>query len=76
MRVAFTPAISFENGQAKSVTIEPVKTEGFAIASAAVSSLTAVDKVSGVVSRAAAAEINTFLFEKCKEDGVEITRKQ
>ena len=76
VHVAFTPAISFENGQVKSVAIEPVKTEGSAIASAAVSSLTVVDKVSGVVSRAAAAEINTFLFEKCKEDGVEITPKQ
>ena len=75
VRVAFTPAVSFENGQAKSVAIEPVKTEGSAIASAAVSSLTAVDKVSGVVSRAAAAEINTFLFEKCNEEGVEIKRK-
>jgi hypothetical protein len=35
----------------------------------------AVDKISGLVSRAAAAEINTFLFDKCKEDGVEIVRK-
>jgi hypothetical protein len=70
-----TPAIAFENGQAKSVTLEPVKIEGSSVASAAVTSLIAVDKVSGLVSRAAAAEINTFLFEKCKEDGVEILRK-
>jgi len=32
----------------------------------------AVDKVSGVVSRAAANEINEFLYTKCKEDGVEV----
>ena len=31
-----------------------------------------VDKVSGFVSRAAVAEINKFLYEKCKEEGVEI----
>ena len=67
--------VAFENGQAKSVTLEPVKIEGSSVASAAVTSLIAVDKVSGLVSRAAAAEINAFLFEKCKEDGVEILRK-
>lgn len=70
-----TPAIAFENGQAKSVTLGSVKTEGSAVALAAVTSLMAVEKVSGFVSRAAVAEINTFLFEKCKEDGVEIARK-
>jgi len=31
--------------------------------------------VSGFVSRAAVAEINKFLYEKCKEEGVEIARK-
>jgi len=54
------------------VTLEPVKTEGSSLASAAVSSLMAVDKVSGAVSRAAASEINEFLYTKCKEDGVEV----
>ena len=70
--LSFTPSITFEQGQAKSVTLEPVKTEGSSLASAAVSSLMAVDKVSGAVSRAAASEINEFLYTKCKEDGVEV----
>ena len=70
--LSFTPSITFETGQAKSVTLEPVKTEGSSLASAAVSSLMAVDKVSGVVSRAAASEINEFLYTKCKEEGVEV----
>ena len=70
--LSFTPSITFEKGQAKSVTLEPVKTEGSSLASAAVSSLMAVDKVSGAVSRAAASEINEFLYTKCKEDGVEV----
>jgi hypothetical protein len=34
-----TPAIAFENGQAKSVALEPGKTEGSSAASAAVTSL-------------------------------------
>jgi len=72
----FTPAVTFENGEAKSVALEPVKTEGSAVASAAATSLMAVDKVSGVVSRAATGEINDFLYSKCKDDGVEISRKK
>jgi hypothetical protein len=73
--VKASPVIAFEKGEAKSVTLEPVKAEGSAVASAAVTSLMAMDKVSGLVSKAAAAEINAFLFEKCKEDGIEIARK-
>jgi hypothetical protein len=75
MSVMITSAIGFENGQAKSVALEPIKTEGSAVASAAVASLMTVEKVSGFVSRAAAAEINNFLFDHCKADGIEIVRK-
>ena len=73
--VKMTPAVTFENGQAKSVAVEPVKTEGSTVASAAVTSMMLVDKASGVISRAAAAEINSFLFDHCKDEGVEIVRK-
>lgn len=74
VKVSITPTAVFKNGAAQSVSLEPVKTEGSTIASAAVTSIMAVDKISGVVSRAVAKEINTFLFEKCKADGVEIAR--
>ena len=70
-----TPVVAFEGGQAKSVALDPVKTEGSTVASAAVTSMMAVEKATGFISRAAAAEINNFLFERCKEDGVEITHK-
>jgi hypothetical protein len=73
--LSFTPTIVFEKGHAKSVTLEPVKAEGSSLASAAVTSLMGIDKVSGVVSRAAANEINEFLYSKCKEDGVEVPQK-
>jgi hypothetical protein len=72
--VRITPAIGFENRQAKSVKFEPIKTEGSTLASAAVASLMAVDKASGFVSRALATEINNFLFDRCKEEGIEIAR--
>lgn len=74
VKVSITPTAVFKNGAAESVSLEPVKTEGSTIASAAVTSIMAVDKISGVVSRAVAKEINTFLFQKCKADGVEIAR--
>ena len=75
VKVAMTPVVNFENGEAKSATIEPVKTEGSSVASAAVASLMAVDKVSGMVSKAVVSEVNDFLFSKCKDDGIEIKRK-
>jgi len=73
--LSFTPSIVFEKGHAKSVTLEPIKAEGSSLASAAVTSLMGIDKVSGIVSRAAANEINEFLYSKCKEDGVEVPQK-
>lgn len=75
VKVVVTPVATFEGGQAKSVSLDSVKTEGSTLASAAAASLMAVDKISGVVSRAAAGEINRFLFESCKEEGIEIARK-
>jgi hypothetical protein len=46
--LTLTPSVAFEKGRAKSVTLDPVKTEGSTLASAAVSSLMTVDKVSGM----------------------------
>ena len=75
MKVFITPVVSFEGGDAKTVELQNVRSEGSAVASAAVASILAVDKVSGLVSRAAASEINAFIYDKCKSDGVEIVHK-
>lgn len=72
VKLSVTPAITFDKGKATAVRLEPVKTEGSAIASAAVTSMMAVDKVSGIVSRAAAGETNTFIYSKCASDGVDV----
>lgn len=72
VNLSITPVVSFDGGKATGVALDPVKTEGSSVASAAVTSLMAVDKVSGIVSKGMASEINAFLFNKCKEDGVEI----
>ncbi len=75
VKISLTPVASFENGQAKSVSLEPVKTDGSTLASAAVGSVMALDKISGTVSRTMASEVNDFLFIKCKDDGVTIVKK-
>jgi hypothetical protein len=74
VKVTLTPVVAFEKREAKTVVFEPIKTEGSGIAAAAVTSLLAIDKVSGSVSRAAAGEINAFLYEKCQADGVSLVR--
>jgi len=75
VKVSITPVVTFEKGEAKSVALEPVSTEGSTVASAAVGSVMALDKVSGLVSSGASGEINDFLYSKCQADGVEIVKK-
>jgi hypothetical protein len=74
VKVMVTPVVTFEERRAKSAALEGVKAEGSTIALVAVASLMAFDKASGVLSRAVVAEINKFLFERCKDEGVEIPR--
>jgi hypothetical protein len=75
VNVMITPAVTFEEGKAKSAVLEVVKTEGSTLASTAVASLMTFDKLSGVLSRTVVTEINRFLFEKCKDEGIEIPHK-
>ncbi|MEO0792574.1 MAG: hypothetical protein AAFY27_08515, partial [Pseudomonadota bacterium] len=60
--------------EAQTVSLEPIKTEGSKLASAAVGAMMAADKLSGVVSRGVADEVNTFLYSKCGADGVKIEK--
>jgi hypothetical protein len=76
VNVALTPVATFEKGEAKSVELQPVKIDGSAVASAAVTSLMAIDKASGLVSRGAAADINSFFYTNCAADGVPIELKK
>lgn len=75
VKLTATPSINFAKGEVAAVALDPVKTEGSAVASAAVTSLLAVDKVSGLVSKAATAELNSFIYDKCAADGITVARK-
>jgi hypothetical protein len=73
--MSITPTVTFEKGQATAVSLGDIKTEGSTVASAAVTSIMAVDRLSGIVSRGAAKEINAMFYTSCKEDGVPVAPK-
>ncbi len=75
VKVTMEPTATFEKGKAVKADLGSVKSEGSTVASAAVGSLIAVDKVSGLVSRAVSDEVNKFIYQKCGEEGVEIAAK-
>jgi len=76
VKVSLTPAAKFNKGEAQSVTLEPISTEGSNVASAAVGAMMAADQVSGFVSSAVAGEINAFLYTKCPDDGVVVKKPE
>lgn len=72
MKSFMVPAVSFDKGIVTAVALDGLKTEGSTAASAALSSVMAFDKVSGVVSKSLTKELNDFLTAGCKEEGIEI----
>jgi hypothetical protein len=75
VKLSAAPVATFAKGDVTAVSVDGLKTEGSSVAAAAVTSIIAVDKVSGLVSKAAAAELNEFIYEKCKADGITVVRK-
>ena len=75
VKVTMEPTATFEKGKAVSADLGSLKSEGSTVAAAAVGSLVAVDKVSGLVSSAVSEEINKFIYVKCGEEGVSIAGK-
>ena len=72
VRVSLAPTALFKKGKIESVDFGPVETDGSRVAAAALTSAMAINQLSGVISRAAADEMNNFLFENCNADGVPI----
>ena len=72
VKVSVTPQVTFGKGKATAASISPVRTEGSSLASAAITSIIAVDKVTGLVSKAIAAEVNEFIYTKCSDEGVAV----
>ena len=72
VRVSLSPTLAFKGGKVNGVDFGSIETDGSSLASAAITSAMAIEKVSGAISSAAAAEMNEFLFEKCNADGIKL----
>jgi hypothetical protein len=75
LKLAIEPTVSFEGGKAVKVEMGWGSIEAPMLAKSAIWSATAVDANFSVISNNIVTAINNFLFEKCKEVGVEITSR-
>ncbi len=72
LKLSIEPTVTFAGGKATKVEMGWGPIEAPAIAKAAIWSATEVDANFGVISNGVVREINNFLFDKCKEVGVEV----
>jgi hypothetical protein len=72
LKLSIEPTVSFESGKAVKATMGWGSIEAPVLAKTAIWSATAVDANFAVISSGVVKEINSFLFDKCKEAGVEI----
>jgi hypothetical protein len=75
LKISIEPTVTFEKGQATKVEMGWGEIEAPVLVKTALWSSIAVDRGFNVLSSGAVKEINDFLFEKCKFDGVEIAKK-
>ncbi len=72
LKLAIEPTVTFEGGKATKADMGWGQIEAPVLAKTAIWSATAVDANFSVISNGVVKEINSFLFDKCKEVGVEI----
>ncbi len=72
LKLAVEPTVSFEGGKAVKVDMGWGTIDAPILAKSAIWSATAVDANFSVISSNVVTEINGFLFERCKEIGVEV----
>ena len=72
LKLSIEPTVTFEGGRAAKVTMGWGTIEAPVLAKSAIWSATAVDANFSVIANGVVKEINSFLFDKCKEIGVDI----
>ena len=72
LKLSIEPVVTFESGKAVKVDMGWGPIEAPILAKSAIWSATAVDANFSVISSGVVTEINNFLFDKCKDVGVEI----
>jgi hypothetical protein len=75
LKLSIEPVVTFEGGKATKVDMGWGKIEAPVLAKSAIWSATAVDSNFSVISNGVVKEINAFLFDKCKEVGIQITQR-
>ncbi len=75
LKLQIEPVVTFEAGKATKVDMGWGTIEAPILAKTAIWSATAVDANFSVISSGVVREINAFLFDKCKEVGVEIAQQ-
>ncbi len=75
VKLSIEPTVTFEAGKAVKVNMGWGQIEAPILAKTAIWSATAVDANFSVIANGVAREINTFLYESCKEVGVEIAAR-
>ncbi len=72
LKLSIAPTVTFQGGKAVKAEMGWGPIEAPILAKSAIWSATAVDANFSVIANNVVSEINSFLFEKCKEAGVEI----
>ncbi len=76
LKLAVAPDVTFKNGKATAVKLNWSDVDAPALLQGAVWSATTLDKTFDVLSGSSVKQINAFLFQSCKEVGVEIPEKK
>jgi len=76
LKFSIAPEISFKDGKATDVKLNWSDVDAPVLLKGAVWSATTLDKTFDVLGGQAAKHINNFIYERCKEVGVEIAEKK
>lgn len=72
VKVSIAPEVTFKNGKATAVNLNTSDVEAPALLQGAIWSAKTLDSAFGVLSNSAVTHINNFMFQSCKEVGIEI----
>jgi hypothetical protein len=74
LKLSIAPEVTFKNGRATKVKLNWGKIDAPLLAKSALWSATAIDSTMNVVGASAVRRLNAFIYEKCKEVGVEVAQ--
>jgi hypothetical protein len=76
IKVSLAPEVTFKNGKATAVKLNLGVIEAPALLHGAIWSAMTLDKVFGFLSESAVRHTNAFVYDSCKEVGVEVVQKK